>query len=71
MKEFRLIGKDIEGSLSPIIHNYIFKINNISARYDIMNITNKKEISILYELQKNAYYRKNITIKKNTFIISW
>ena len=71
MKEFRLIGKDIEGSLSPIIHNYIFKVNNISARYDIMNITNKKEISNVISMIRNGKINGlNVTIPYKTYIIN-
>ena len=34
MKKYLVIGNPIEHSLSPKLHNYWFKINNIEANYD-------------------------------------
>ena len=40
MKKFLVIGNPIEHSLSPILHNYWIKKNNIDAVY------NKKKLDI-------------------------
>ncbi|CAA3707070.1 Shikimate dehydrogenase [Candidatus Portiera aleyrodidarum] len=37
-----VFGKPINHSLSPIIHNYFYKKNNISLYYKALNIKNKK-----------------------------
>ena len=34
MKKYLVIGNPIEHSLSPKLHNYWFKQNNIDANYD-------------------------------------
>ena len=34
MKKYLVIGNPIEHSLSPILHNYWFKQNNIDALYE-------------------------------------
>ena len=34
MKKYIVIGNPIEHSLSPLLHNYWIKKNNISAEYD-------------------------------------
>ena len=33
MKKFIVIGNPIDHSLSPKLHNYWFKVNNINAEY--------------------------------------
>lgn len=70
MKEFRLIGRDIDYSLSPAIHNYIFKLNNISARYDIMNLKNQEEIShVISMIRDGKIHGLNITVPYKKYII--
>src|SRR5690554_3580285 len=39
---FCLVGKGIDYSLSPIIHNYHFSNLGIKAKYELLNITNIK-----------------------------
>jgi len=34
MKKFLVIGNPIEHSLSPMLHNYWFKQNNVEAEYE-------------------------------------
>ena len=43
MKKYFVIGNPIDHSLSPKLHNYWFKKNNINAIYDKKKI-NKEEL---------------------------
>ena len=54
MRNFYLIGKNIENSLSPLIHNYVFEKLNLNANYQLMEIADSAKI---YQLLKN--YKKN------------
>ncbi len=48
MKIFYLIGKNIDQSLSPYIHNHIFKICNIDAEYQIKPLNSKDEMRAIF-----------------------
>ena len=41
MKKFLVIGDPIEHSLSPKLHNYWFKQNNIDALYEKKKLMNQ------------------------------
>ena len=43
MKKFYVVGNPIEHSLSPTIFNYLFKKNNINAKYLKYNAKNKTD----------------------------
>ena len=69
MKNFLVIGNPIEHSLSPKLHNYWIKINNLNAIYN----KKKLEISELEILIKDVRVRKidgiNVTVPfKNNII---
>ena len=69
MKNFLVIGNPIEHSLSPKLHNYWIKINNLNAIYN----KKKLEISELEILIKDVRERKihgiNVTVPfKNNII---
>ena len=69
MKKYLVIGNPIEHSLSPILHNYWIKNNEINAIYEkkkleeyelddlILNIKNKKieGINITVPFKKKLY----------------
>ena len=62
MKKFCLIGKDIENSLSPKIHKYIFKKFNLNADYQLLNIKRFDQLNIvLNDLRSNKLSGINIT----------
>ena len=51
MKQYFVIGNPIDHSLSPKLHNYWFKINNIKAVYDKKQ-TNEEDLKlILHEIK--------------------
>ena len=60
MKKYLVVGNPIEHSLSPKLHNYWIKKNNIEAVYDKKQINESDIESIIYELknEKIFSYRK-------------
>ena len=55
MKKFLVIGNPIEHSLSPTLHNYWIKNNNIDAIYEKTKIyEDKLEHIVLQIKQKNT-----------------
>jgi len=70
MKNFLVIGNPIEHSLSPKIHNYWIKQNNINAIYE-KKLLNKNELSnLVQEIRKNKISGANITVPFKKEIIN-
>ena len=57
MKNYFVIGNPIDHSLSPKLHNYWLKENNIDAAYDKKNIDEK-------DLQSIILKKENVKIVK-------
>ncbi len=69
MKKYIVIGNPIEHSLSPKLHNYLFKKNNIDANYGKRKI-NKNEIQeIITEIKGNKLDGINVTVPFKTDVI--
>ena len=69
MKKYIVVGNPIDHSLSPEIHNYWFKKNNINANYE-KKLLNKEDIpKIISQLKNNKLDGINVTVPfKNDFI---
>jgi len=52
MKNYLVIGNPIDHSLSPQIHNYWIKKNNISAVYDKQKLTNDSLKDLILRIKK-------------------
>ena len=50
MKKYLVIGNPIEHSLSPKLHNYWFKKNNIIAQYEKRKLSEKDFQNIIDDL---------------------
>ena len=50
MKKYLVIGNPINHSLSPRLHNYWLKQNNIDATYDKIRLEDKAELFINFYL---------------------
>ena len=62
MRKFYLIGDNLENSLSPYIHNYIFQFLQIKAKYEIKKVSSKEKIpSIILDISKGDVGGVNIT----------
>ena len=62
MKKYFVIGNPIDHSLSPMLHNYWFKKNNINASYDKRKINEDEIKSIIYDIKQNRIQGINVTV---------
>ena len=70
MKNFFVIGNPIEHSLSPKLHNYWIKKNNIEAVYDKKKLNDDDLKNIIYEVKekKLAVLMLRCHLKKQLFL---
>jgi shikimate dehydrogenase len=71
MKKYLVIGNPIEHSLSPKIHNYWFKKNNIKAIYDKKKINESDIQGIISEVKNNKIDGINVTVPFKKSVISF
>ena len=69
MKKYFVIGNPIEHSLSPKLHNYWIKKNNIKAVYDKKQLNENDIEGIISEVRKNKINGLNITVPFKKTII--
>ena len=69
MKNFLVIGNPIDHSLSPKLHNYWFKKNNINAVYDKKEINEKDIESIISEVRGKKINGINVTIPFKKIVV--
>ena len=69
MKKYVVIGNPIEHSLSPLLHNYWIKKNNVKATYDKMLVDGKDIESIVLRIKKNDIQGVNVTVPYKNEII--
>ena len=69
MKKYLVIGNPIEHSLSPKLHNYWIKENNINAVYDKKKITEKEIEAIINEVKNDRISGLNVTVPFKKYII--
>ena len=62
MKKYLVIGNPIEHSLSPKLHNYWLKENNIDAIYDKNKLDEDEIKNIIYEVKKEKINGVNVTV---------
>jgi len=69
MKKYLVIGNPIEHSLSPKLHNYWIKKNNIDAIYE-KKLINKKDIEeIIFHIKKGEIHGLNVTVPFKKLVI--
>ncbi len=69
IKKFLVIGNPIDHSLSPKLHNYWFKINNISAVYEKKLVSEKDIEEIIKKIRNGEINGVNVTVPyKNTVV---
>ena len=69
MKKYLVIGNPISHSLSPILHNYWLKQNNIDARYDKIKLEEDGIKGIIKDLKNQKITGCNITVPFKTKVI--
>ena len=62
MKKYLVIGNPIEHSLSPKLHNYWFKKNNIDANYSKRKIDKSEIQETISEIKDNKLDGINVTV---------
>ena len=62
MKKYIVIGNPIDHSLSPKLHNFWFKKNNIDAVYEKKKLENNEIESLILDLKKNNINGINVTV---------
>ena len=61
MKKYLVIGNPIEHSLSPKIHNYWIKENNINAIYDKKKLSQNELQNIISDVKEEKINGINVT----------
>ena len=71
MKKYFVIGNPINHSLSPKLHNYWLKENNIDAIYDKKKIDEKNLQSIISEVKEKKINGINVTVPFKKLVIPY
>ena len=61
MEKVVLIGRNIEHSLSPAIHNYLFDKYQLPLQYELLELTREEVIPTLRTLKRGGYRGANVT----------
>lgn len=69
MKKYLVIGNPIEHSLSPKLHNFWLKKNNINAVYEKKNIHGDELNDLILEIRKKKINGINVTVPFKNKII--
>ena len=69
MKKFLVIGNPIEHSLSPKLHNYWIKQNNIKATYDKKHINAENIENLILQIKKGEIDGINVTVPFKKLVI--
>ena len=62
MKKHLIIGDPISHSLSPKLHNYWFKQNNIDAIYEKYRSQENEIKDILHQIKSGQIWGMNVTV---------
>ena len=71
MKKYLVIGNPIEHSLSPKLHNYWIKKNNINAVYDKKKINEKNIKDVILDVKNEKIAGINVTVPFKKSVISF
>ena len=71
MKKYLVIGNPIEHSLSPELHNFWIKNNNLDAVYEKKQTDNDQLASLILEVKKKKIYGINVTVPFKKAVIPY
>ena len=71
MKKFLVIGNPIDHSLSPKLHNYWIKNNNIKAIYDKQKLNENDLENIISQLRRKKINGINVTVPFKKAVIPY
>ena len=69
IKKFLVIGNPIEHSLSPKLHNYWIKKNNLNASYEKKHLEENEIPKLILDLREEKIHGLNVTIPYKKTII--
>ena len=61
-KQYGIIGKPLSHSLSPVLHNYWFKKNNITANYSLIEIQKEQFKDVINKIRTKELHGVNVTV---------
>ena len=71
MKKFAVIGNPIDHSLSPMLHNFIFKQLNLNAVYDKICVLDSDLKTIINKIRSGELDGMNVTIPYKSKIMKY
>ena len=71
MKKYLVIGNPIKHSLSPKLHNYWIKLNNIDAQYEKEKLNNNDLKFLISKIKKKEISGVNVTVPFKKEVISY
>ncbi len=71
MKKYLVIGKPVDHSLSPQLHNYWIKINKINAIYDKKDLDDTELKDLIIDIKDKKINGVNVTVPYKKKIISY
>jgi len=71
MKKYLVVGNPIEHSLSPKLHNFWMKNNNINAIYEKKIINDDEFAGLITEIKKKNIHGINVTVPFKKIVIPY
>ena len=71
MKKYLVIGNPIEHSLSPKLHNFWIKINNLNAIYEKKKLNENELSDLIFEVKKKNIHGINVTVPFKKTVIPY
>ena len=71
MNKYLVIGNPIEHSLSPKLHNFWIKANNLDAIYEKKKINENKLVDLILEIKKKNIHGINVTVPFKKAVIPY
>ena len=70
-KQYGIIGKPLSHSLSPILHNFWFKKNNLKANYSLIEIEKKQINDVINKIRAKELHGINVTVPYKQEVIPY
>ena len=71
MKKYLVIGNPIDHSLSPLLHNYWIKKNNIDGNYDKKKVSNNDLKNLISQIKEKKVSGINVTVPFKNKVIPY
>ena len=71
MKKYLVIGNPIEHSLSPKLHNFWIKMNNLNATYEKKRLNENELANLIFEVKKKNIHGINVTVPFKKAVIPY